>query len=107
MTESKTDLAINPATAVLDEGDMKQLGLLPSDLDRVHEIRATLEDVSPSSVQGYGKDASAKTTQFSSELLDQVRNRDLDVTGDHTLRRDDVAFQALHHQSLRISATKS
>lgn len=82
MTEPTTDLATTPPPAVLDETTLKQLGLVPADLDRVHEIHATLVDLSPSNVQGYGRDAATKTTRFSSELLDQVRNRDLDATGD-------------------------
>jgi uncharacterized protein YaaN involved in tellurite resistance len=82
MTATTTDLTTAPACAALDEGTMTQLGLVASDLNRVQEIRGTLIDLSPSNVQGYGRDAATKTTQFSSELLDQVCNRDLDAAGD-------------------------
>lgn len=82
MTEPTTDLATTPPAAALDETMLKQLGLVPADQEQVQQIRATLVDLSPANVQGYGRDAATKTTQFSSELLDQVRNRDLDATGD-------------------------
>ncbi|KGM54076.1 toxic anion resistance protein [Lysobacter daejeonensis GH1-9] len=82
MTESTTDVANPLSVPTLDEATLLQLGLAATDLDRVGEIRATLVDLSPANVQGYGRDAATKTTQFSSELLDQVRNRDLDATGD-------------------------
>lgn len=82
MTETTSDLATPPAVPALDEATLQQLGLAAADLDRVGEIRATLANLSPANVQGYGRDAATRTTQFSSELLDQVRNRDLDATGD-------------------------
>lgn len=81
MTENPTALAAQ-TPRMLDTEQLKAHGLVPGDADRIQQIRATLLDLSPANVQGYGRDAATKTTQFSSELLDQVRNRDLDATGD-------------------------
>ena len=81
MTEPTTALATAPSLPI-DLAQLTEHGLAPADAERVEQIRATLVDLSPANVQAYGRDAAAKTTQFSSELLDQVRNRDLDATGD-------------------------
>ncbi|MDQ3288986.1 MAG: toxic anion resistance protein [Pseudomonadota bacterium] len=83
MTES-TEVATLPASPGLDEGALKALGLglVPGDLERIQAVRAALVDVAPSTVQGFGREAATRTTQYSSELLDQVRNRDLDGTGE-------------------------
>ncbi|SKA04208.1 toxic anion resistance protein [Novilysobacter spongiicola] len=82
MTESTTDLPPVQLPAGLGEETLKQLGLVPADLEQVTAIHAGLADLSPTDTQGYGRDVAAATTRFSSELLDQVRNRDLDATGE-------------------------
>ncbi len=81
MTES-TDVAKLAIPPGLDDGTLKALGLVPEDIERIEQVRATLVDLAPATVQGFGREAAAKTTHYSSELLDQVRNRDLDGTGD-------------------------
>ena len=65
-----------------DEGALAALGLTTADTPRIVELGKSLEDIAPAAIQGFGRDAAAKTTQFSSQLLDQVRNRDLDSTGE-------------------------
>src|SRR5690606_2142080 len=72
MTESTTDLPPVQLPAGLGEETLKQLGLVPADLEQVTAIHAGLADLSPTDTQGYGRDVAAATTRFSSELLDQV-----------------------------------
>ena len=69
------------APVVLDEATVKSLDLQPADMETVETLRATLAALPPTDLQGFGRDASLRTTQFSSQLLDQVRNKDLDEAG--------------------------
>ncbi|UUS14398.1 toxic anion resistance protein [Stenotrophomonas sp. CD2] len=72
----------NTAVSTLDEGTLKALGTAHEDLPRIAEIRRELDDLRPSSLQVFGRDAASRTAAFSSQLLDQVRNRDLDASGE-------------------------
>ena len=69
------------AMPVLDDAGLRALELQPADLDAVEALRAGLAAQPPTDLQGFGRDASLRTTQFSSQLLDQVRNKDLDEAG--------------------------
>lgn len=80
MSQTPTDLVAAPAH-LPDEAALTALGLTTADNARIVELARALQEVAPANVQGFGRDAAAKTTQFSSQLLDQVRNRDLDGTG--------------------------
>ncbi|OEZ01523.1 MULTISPECIES: toxic anion resistance protein [Stenotrophomonas] len=79
-TQANPVLAVAP-TAV-DDASLQALGLVREDLPRIAEIGRSLEDIRPGNLQVFGRDAAAKTAAFSSQLLDQVRNRDLDASGD-------------------------
>ncbi|WP_315387345.1 toxic anion resistance protein [uncultured Stenotrophomonas sp.] len=79
-TQATAVLAVAP-TAV-DDASLQALGLVREDLPRIAEIGRSLEDIRPGNLQVFGRDAAAKTAAFSSQLLDQVRNRDLDASGD-------------------------
>ena len=79
-TQANPVLAVAP-TAV-DDASLQALGLVREDLPRIAEIGRSLEDIRPGNLQVLGRDAAAKTAAFSSQLLDQVRNRDLDASGD-------------------------
>ena len=80
------DIQATPVLAVaptaLDDASLQALGLVREDLPRIVEIGRSLEDIRPGNLQVFGRDAAAKTAAFSSQLLDQVRNRDLDASGD-------------------------
>lgn len=67
---------------VLDDTALQALGLGRDDLPKIEAIGRGLEDIRPGNLQVFGRDAAAKTAAFSSQLLDQVRNRDLDASGD-------------------------
>ncbi|HST46059.1 MAG TPA: toxic anion resistance protein [Luteimonas sp.] len=75
-------IVLDTAGPRADDTMLRELGLAPTDLERIEAVRAALAGVAVADVQGYGRDAATRTTQFSSELLEQVRNRDLDATGD-------------------------
>ena len=68
--------------SVLDEQALKELGLSTQDTGRILEASKALQDISPGNLHGYGKEAASRTTSFSTQLLDKVRNADLDSSGD-------------------------
>lgn len=65
----------------LDAAALTALGLTTADAPRIHEVAQATQDITPTALLGFGKDVANKTTAFSSQLLDQVRNGDLDATG--------------------------
>ena len=83
--DSQTPGALVPGTTTavpLDEGALQALGLVREDLPRIAEIRLELDDLRPGNLQVFGREAATRTAAFSSQLLDQVRNRDLDASGE-------------------------
>ncbi|MBH1430823.1 toxic anion resistance protein [Stenotrophomonas maltophilia] len=83
--DSQTPGALVPGTTIatpIDEGTLRALGLVQEDLPRIAEISRELEDLRPGNLQVFGRDAANRTAAFSSQLLDQVRNHDLDASGE-------------------------
>lgn len=70
------------AQALPDATALVQLGLTDADMPAIVQAGKALQDLSPTALQGYGRDAAAKTNSFSTQLLDKVRNSDLDASGD-------------------------
>lgn len=70
------------AQALPDATALVQLGLTDADMPAIVQAGNGLQDLSPTALQGYGRDAAAKTNSFSTQLLDKVRNSDLDASGD-------------------------
>ena len=68
--------------AALSEQSLTELGLTTQDIDRINEASKALQDIAPGNLSGYGRDATGKTSAFSVQLLDKVRNADLDASGD-------------------------
>ena len=68
--------------AALSEQSLTELGLTTQDIDRINEASKALQDIAPGNLSGYGRDATSKTSAFSVQLLDKVRNADLDSSGD-------------------------
>ena len=77
---TQNDHALLPAA--LNEQSLTDLGLSTQDIDRINETSKALQDIAPGNLSGYGRDATAKTSAFSVQLLDKVRNADLDSSGD-------------------------
>lgn len=72
-----------PATAdATSESALVSLGLSQDDLPRIAEIKATLTDISPTHLHTWGGQLAAGSNRFSTQLLDKVRNSDLDASGD-------------------------
>lgn len=68
--------------AVPDEAELKALGLVADDREQIAALAQGLRDLAPGSLHLFGSEVAAHTAAFSSQLLDQVRNRDLEATGD-------------------------
>jgi len=81
MTDS-TDQTPQLLPAALNEQSLKELGLESVDIGPVLEAAKALQDISPGNLQGYARSATGKTAAFSTQLLDKVRNTDLDASGD-------------------------
>jgi uncharacterized protein YaaN involved in tellurite resistance len=73
--------ALIPAAAGLDEASLKGLGLTTGDTGRILEIARTLTDIQPGNLHVFGRDAATKSAALSTQLLDRVRNKDLDEAG--------------------------
>ncbi|PJK01692.1 toxic anion resistance protein [Lysobacteraceae bacterium NML03-0222] len=72
----------NALAALPDSQTLKSLGLTEADLPRIAEAAKPLQDLSPTNLQRYGSEASRRSSGFSTQLLDKVRNSDLDESGE-------------------------
>jgi len=68
--------------AALSEQALLELGLTSEDIGSIQEASRALQDITPGNLHGYGREAAGKTSSFSTQLLDKVRNADLDGSGD-------------------------
>lgn len=82
MTQDTHDRALVPAAAPLDAASLQALGLTEADRGEIEAAGRALEDITPGNLHVYGRDAAGKTAAFSGQLLDQVRNQDLDGAGE-------------------------
>ncbi|MDQ3039859.1 MAG: toxic anion resistance protein [Pseudomonadota bacterium] len=82
MTELTQDNTQTLIPAVLDEPALKGLGLTNADIGPIMEAAKALQDISPGNLHSYGREAAGRTTTFSTQLLDKVRNADLDSSGE-------------------------
>ena len=87
MTQDTTGgSALVHASDALDEQALRSLGLVEADRGAIAEVGRALRDITPGNLHVFGRDAAGKTAAFSSQLLEQVRNRDLDEAGDKLAR---------------------
>ena len=77
MTSTESNLV--PAT--LTDQMLVDLGLKPEDTDGILEAAKALQDLKPGNLHQYGKSAASRTSQYSTQLLDKVRNTDLEASG--------------------------
>ena len=82
MTEPTPDNIPTLLLAVLSEPALKGLWLTSADIVPIMEAAKALQDISPGNLHTYGREATGRTTTFSTQLLDKVRNADLDSSGD-------------------------
>lgn len=85
-----TDFTAKPNLAVASEDQLKQnfellnlkeMGLQSEDFNEVLNAQKELAEINHSSVSEYGKSIASKTASYTDELLNLVKNKDLDVTG--------------------------
>ena len=74
--QSTTDLQQN-----FERLNLKEIGLQPEDFNDVFNAQKELAQINHTSVAEYGKNIATKTSSYTDELLDLVKNKDLDVTG--------------------------
>lgn len=61
--------------------NLKEIGLESSDFKEVLDAHKELDELSHTSVAEYGKNIATKTSSYTDDLLDLVKNKDLDATG--------------------------
>ena len=61
--------------------NLKEIGLNVEDFNEVVNAHKDLANINHTAVAEYGKIIAAKTASYTDELLDLVKNKDLDVTG--------------------------
>ena len=81
MTQDSLPLPAGPSADV-DGTMLVALGLSEADRPQIAQIVRTLDDISPGNLHVFGREAAGKSAAFSSQLLDHVRNRDLDASGE-------------------------
>ena len=85
MNDAKPNLALEPATELelqqFEQMNLKEIGLDATDFAAVLNARKELAEINHSSVAEYGKNIATKTSSYTDELLNLVKNKDLDVTG--------------------------
>lgn len=85
MNDAKPNLALEPATELelqqFEQMNLKEIGLEATDFAAVLNARKELAEINHSSVAEYGKNIATKTSSYTDELLNLVKNKDLDVTG--------------------------
>ncbi len=85
--------------------NLKEIGLDEQDFNEVMNAHKELNDLSHTSVAEYGKSIASKTSTYTDELLDLVKNKDLDETGQKLNQVVQVA-QQLNTSSI-LSPAKS
>ena len=85
MNDAKPNLGLEPATELelqqFEQMNLKEIGLDATDFAAVLNARKELAEINHSSVAEYGKNIATKTSSYTDELLNLVKNKDLDVTG--------------------------
>lgn len=85
MNDAKQNLALEPATELqlqqFEQMNLKEIGLDATDFTAVLNAGKELADINQSSVAEYGKNIASQTASYTDELLNLVKNKDLDVTG--------------------------
>lgn len=80
MTTTNPEQTLVPAA--LSPQLLTDLGLESADIPRIQEATKALQDIAPGNLHTYGRESTTKTSAYSTQLLDKVRNADLDSSGD-------------------------
>lgn len=76
-TESNSPLEIQK----FEQLNLKEIGLNTEDFNEVVNAHKDLANINHAAVAEYGKNIASKTSSYTDELLNLVKNKDLDVTG--------------------------
>ncbi|OTG81667.1 toxic anion resistance protein [Acinetobacter sp. ANC 4648] len=97
MNDSNQNLPIESATELqlqqFEQMNLKEIGLEATDFTAVMNARKELAEINHSSVAEYGKNIATKTSSYTDDLLNLVKNKDLDVTGQKLTEVVQVAQQ--------------
>lgn len=79
-----SSIATRPGNSLvtLDEGELRKLGLTAADQAEISQVAMRIQPENPLTVSEFGRDVGEHTSRYADSLLDQVRNRDLDVAGE-------------------------
>lgn len=85
MEKSVTTLTAEKTTELqqqdFEKMNLKEIGLQAEDFQAVLTARKDLAEINYASVAEYGKNIATQTSTYTDELLNLVKNKDLDVTG--------------------------
>lgn len=85
MSDSIQNLPVVSSTELQQQDferlNLKEIGLQPEDFNEVLNARKDLAEINHATVAEYGKNIATKTSTYTDELLNLVKNKDLDVTG--------------------------
>ena len=84
MTDQKPQLPVEQSVELQQKFaqlNLKEMGLQETDYADVIQARKELADMNPTAVAEYGKGIATRTSVYTDELLDMVKNKDLDATG--------------------------
>ena len=109
MNESNPNLPVESSTELqlqkFEGLNLKEIGLQAEDFAEVMNAQKELAEINHASVSEYGKSIATKTSAYTDELLNLVKNKDLDVTGQKLNEVVQVA-QQLNTSSI-LSPSKS
>ena len=81
MNDAKANLALEPATELelqqFEQMNLKEIGLDATDFTAVLTAGKELAEMNHSSVAEYGKNIATKTSSYTDELLNLVKNKDI------------------------------
>lgn len=84
---------------------LKSLGLSSSDIEAINQLAGKIDPDKPMTVSQFGRDVADHTTAYADNLLDQVRNSDLNEAGDKLSQVVTIARQ-LNIDSLNTTRSK-
>lgn len=73
--------AVQPAHQALAPAELQQVGLSPADMPEVLALSETLSNPTSTAIHAYGRDATARTSQYADRILEEARTKDLEDTG--------------------------
>ncbi len=82
----------------LTQASLEALGLQENDIPQIHRVAASIEAENPLSVSHFGREVAEHTSNYADDLLDQIRNSDLEEAGAKLSQVVSVA------QSLNVNA---